>query len=283
MQSIITRFLNCERFEFRIIKRFALRSDPEIADSFVTERNKTFFFDGFRNWVLLGGCLLKRRTWLEYAISTKTEQGRRLHPWTLVATDAAREIGGASSDWLDWLLYLWEHQSKSSVYVSGGTLSKQVASYCAELTTGQVQEDVIPKMEYVCIDDPGGTSATLFEKLWTEKNEKQPINNGQRRNDREQIDTLEMIGNTKTTDDLDTIEESINGQKLRLFRFLRSKKHWTGYETLAAIEGVWREADVSDDAIVKAVKRLNESLLESAYTIEIKDRRVKLVCLTIDK
>jgi hypothetical protein len=83
--------------------------------------------------------------------------------------------------------------------------------------------------------------------------------------------------------ELDALEESLSGQRLKLLRFLRGRKHWTGFETLASEDGIWEKTEPSDSTIAKAIKRLNISLLDSTYNIEVRDRRVKMSCLRADK
>jgi len=83
--------------------------------------------------------------------------------------------------------------------------------------------------------------------------------------------------------ELDEIEERLSGQGLKLFCFLKSRTHWTSYDSLRGADGIFNVSDPSPEAISKAITRLNVSLLNSDYTIETSSRRVKLVCLVAKK
>lgn len=62
----------------------------------------------------------------------------------------------------------------------------------------------------------------------------------------------------------DLIEDGLSGQQLKLYRFLKAKKHRTRFDTLADA-GCWRCGNnPSPDAIVKALKRLQDALNQIA-------------------
>jgi len=81
-------------------------------------------------------------------------------------------------------------------------------------------------------------------------------------------------------DECDKIEQHLEGQPLSIFQFLRCGEQWTGYDTVRAMNELWRKPDPSDDTIHRALRRLRDELNEIEaniiLTIHHKERRAKL-------
>lgn len=89
---------------------------------------------------------------------------------------------------------------------------------------------------------------------------------------------------TKKSEDDDPIEDVLSGQPLKLYRFLKSRRHWTSYDSLMAESEFWQKPDPLDATINKALRRLQKELNSiemSRIILEIhdKERRTKLTSL----
>lgn len=59
---------------------------------------------------------------------------------------------------------------------------------------------------------------------------------------------------------VDPVADALAGQPLKLYTFLRRRKHWTAFPTLADQTGLWRTSDPSVATIDKALRRLQGEL-----------------------
>lgn len=73
------------------------------------------------------------------------------------------------------------------------------------------------------------------------------------------VDSMPTAGGDDA-DAADPIAECLDGQSLKLYYFLRERRHWTTYKTLADKEGFWRQADPSDQTVHRSLRRLQTSL-----------------------
>ena len=91
-------------------------------------------------------------------------------------------------------------------------------------------------------------------------------------------------GEQESPPDDTAIEHLLTGlspQERRLFEGLQESRHWITFESLAEIPGAWRNphGEVTDAAIIKKIRRMNEKLADRHVLIETSDRRAKLVRL----
>ena len=80
--------------------------------------------------------------------------------------------------------------------------------------------------------------------------------------------------------DGDPIEDALTGQKLALYRYLKPRRRRTPFDILAKLK-CWRVDQPTDDAIVKALKRLRDILnkipnCSISLVIEGNNRRTRL-------
>lgn len=80
----------------------------------------------------------------------------------------------------------------------------------------------------------------------------------------------------------DLIDDALSDQPLKIYRFMRDRKNWTSYDTLAAQEQFWRgEGEKSDRTVRRALKRLQDELnqlefhVTVALRVEHENRRAK--------
>ena len=86
----------------------------------------------------------------------------------------------------------------------------------------------------------------------------------------------------------DHIEECLEHQPLKLYRFLRQRTQWTTFDTLLEQPGIWRETRNPDHdpkpAVVRALKRLRTCLNECDAPLHLDirttEQRTKLICTT---
>jgi hypothetical protein len=81
--------------------------------------------------------------------------------------------------------------------------------------------------------------------------------------------------------DADPIEDVLTGQLLPLYRYLKTRKRRTSFDSLAKLKNCWRNDEPSEDAIVKALKRLQKELNKipncpTSLVVEAKNRRTYL-------
>ncbi|QDU46609.1 hypothetical protein Mal52_51310 [Symmachiella dynata] len=79
----------------------------------------------------------------------------------------------------------------------------------------------------------------------------------------------------------DPAEESLTGQALLIYRFLKSHKGWTSYDTLKEQRDFWRNSEFTTDAGIKGgLVRLQKGLglIDTPCTLRInnKERRTRL-------
>lgn len=89
----------------------------------------------------------------------------------------------------------------------------------------------------------------------------------------------DMLGEVETVDD--PVEDALPRQQVALYRFLKSKRHFVTYDTLAELDCGWRIAPPTDSAVQRALKKLQSALSNLAHgpQLEIKHthRRAKLI------
>lgn len=79
----------------------------------------------------------------------------------------------------------------------------------------------------------------------------------------------------------DPIEDTLSGQKLHLYRFLKQRSRRVSFDSLAELKECWRGDSPLDGAIEKGLKRLQSALNQIegcpvALVIEAQHRRVRL-------
>lgn len=72
-------------------------------------------------------------------------------------------------------------------------------------------------------------------------------------------------------DDTDPVANGLSGRVLDRYLFLRSRKHWTSYDTLRDVDTLWRYPQPEDDTIHNVLKVLQTALarLEEPIRLEI--------------
>lgn len=96
-------------------------------------------------------------------------------------------------------------------------------------------------------------------------------------------DTHQEIEDYKNATDLKILDlrnfpEKLNGQSLVLFNLLYSAQNWVTFDRIAATKGAFRVDDPDDDCIIKALKRLRDSIIDEGCSIELSKtaRRARL-------
>lgn len=78
--------------------------------------------------------------------------------------------------------------------------------------------------------------------------------------------------------EVDPIEQELSNQSLKLYQFLKTRKHWTNFSTLLSEVNCWRKEDADEGTVIRDLKTLQSKLGEFGISLEISttDKRTRL-------
>lgn len=121
---------------------------------------------------------------------------------------------------------------------------------------------------------PGDTEAEQRRRMWGWRSSSAEVL-------REHVNRIELV--LCGADEADgrreeEVADALSPQEHKVFLRLKKTKHYVAFESLAEVPGAWRNDpdSVSDEAIMKKIRRINEKVSDFGYSIDTSSRRAKL-------